>query len=655
MPKDKDSVLGKLINKSRKEAPVPPALPDKTLDVFSEMRQAFQKVKELDKRTGSIPALQTEVKKLTASIGKLEAEVENIDLSGLEAKISELEKKSPDDGESNLQAIREKLAETIKLIYEAKAVLHPSNNDTALGVQVKDLDMGGKRIINLEGSEAASKKYVEETVIRTVSARGGGGLSRKGATAENEYARFTAGQQLEGRTPTLARNDILPSKTGNTLKTLRVNAGETDVEWATAGSGDMLASNNLSDVASAQTSRNNILPSKTGNTLKTLRVNAGETDYELATAGAGDMTKAVYDSNADGVIAAAQLDPAMATDAEVTTAVDAHKDLATGVHGVGVGTIAKVTDIAATKIDDLTAGDDNTDLDTNTTRHGLVPKAVAPAANVLNVMGIANLETALTNKAIFDGTNPAALGTAAPGTSLVAAHRDHVHLDPVVAHEASSADMHPQYQKESEREAVSGYAGLDGSSKVIKDPANATATATASKIPIADGSAKLDTWISASSTTVPGLAEASIASEVTTGTDVARSVTPDSLAGSDYGKRVVGVLVNDSTALTAGDGKAYFRIPSVMNGWNLVAVAAHMQAGTAAVTIMFYNVTQAADFLSTALTIDANETDSSTAAVAAVIDTANDDVAVGDWIRLDIDGAGTGTTWLYCELQFQLP
>lgn len=46
-------------------------------------------------------------------------------------------------------------------------------------------------------------------------------------------------------------------------------------------------------------------------------------------------------------------------------------------------------------------------------------------------------------------------------------------------------------ERQENREAASGYAGLDGSSKVIKDPANATATPTASKIPIADGSGKL--------------------------------------------------------------------------------------------------------------------------------------------------------------------
>jgi hypothetical protein len=43
-------------------------------------------------------------------------------------------------------------------------------------------------------------------------------------------------------------------------------------------------------------------------------------------------------------------------------------------------------------------------------------------------------------------------------------------------------------------------ASLDGSSKVVQDPANATATPTASKIPIADGSGKLDGWITPGAT-----------------------------------------------------------------------------------------------------------------------------------------------------------
>jgi hypothetical protein len=43
--------------------------------------------------------------------------------------------------------------------------------------------------------------------------------------------------------------------------------------------------------------------------------------------------------------------------------------------------------------------------------------------------------------------------------------------------------------------AASGLASLDGSSKVVLDPANATATPTAGKIPIADGDGLLDGWI----------------------------------------------------------------------------------------------------------------------------------------------------------------
>lgn len=83
------------------------------------------------------------------------------------------------------------------------------------------------------------------------------------------------------------------------------------------------------------------------------------------------------------------------------------------------------------QLDNLAAPDDNTDLNASTSAHGLLLKATAPAAGLQNVVGIGNGETAYTNKALFDTTNPAALGTAAPGTSLIAARRDHVHALPV--------------------------------------------------------------------------------------------------------------------------------------------------------------------------------------------------------------------------------
>lgn len=122
------------------------------------------------------------------------------------------------------------------------------------------------------------------------------------------------------------------------------------------------------------------------------------------------------------------------------------------------------------------------------------------------------------------------------------------------------------------------------------------------------------------------------------------------------GKRIMSVLVNDSTALTSGDGKAYFpRIPSYWNGLNITGVAANIIAGTALVTIQIHNLTQTADILSTALTIDANEKDSKDAATPAVIDTNEDDLQTGDRLRIDIDGAGTGTTWLDVQITAQLP
>ncbi|MFA5836169.1 MAG: hypothetical protein WC837_04350 [Bellilinea sp.] len=48
----------------------------------------------------------------------------------------------------------------------------------------------------------------------------------------------------------------------------------------------------------------------------------------------------------------------------------------------------------------------------------------------------------------------------------------------------------------SSKAAASGLASLDASSLVVQNPANATATPTASKIPIADANGKLDGWIS---------------------------------------------------------------------------------------------------------------------------------------------------------------
>ena len=199
---------------------------------------------------------------------------------------------------------------------------------------------------------------------------------------------------------------------------------------------------------------------------------------------------------------------------------------------------------------------------------------------------------------------------------------------------------------------------LDHSHSNKSDLDAATATPGASKIVMSDGSSKVDGWVSDASDTVKGKVELATAAETTTGTDATRAVTPDGLAGSDYGKRLIQIkVVDDNTVLTTGDGKIIFCIPPELNGYNLVAAAAFVStvSSSGLPTVQLRNVTDSVDMLSTKVSIDANEYTSYTAAAAAVIDTAHDDVATGDLIAVDVDVAGTGTKGLGVILNFQLP
>lgn len=164
----------------------------------------------------------------------------------------------------------------------------------------------------------------------------------------------------------------------------------------------------------------------------------------------------------------------------------------------------------------------------------------------------------------------------------------------------------------------------------------------------------------AATTSATGVVELATTAEVDTGTDTGRVVTPDALAGSYAGEKGVGFIVVDPTTdVATGDGKAYtFPLPSTFNGMNLVEVSASVvTAGTTGTTdIQVHNLTQAADMLTTKMTIDSGETSTATAATPAVIDTANDDVATGDVIRIDVDAVSTtAPKGLSVSLVFRLP
>jgi len=79
---------------------------------------------------------------------------------------------------------------------------------------------------------------------------------------------------------------------------------------------------------------------------------------------------------------------------------------------------------------------------------------------------------------------------------------------------------------------------------------NSTATATANAIPIADGSAHLDTWISTASTSTAGKTSYSTDNETITGTESTKAITPSSLAAYAAAKLVIYTTVSTADTQT---------------------------------------------------------------------------------------------------------
>ena len=122
--------------------------------------------------------------------------------------------------------------------------------------------------------------------------------------------------------------------------------------------------------------------------------------------------------------------------------------------------------------------------------------------------------------------------------------------------------------------------------------------------------------------------------------------------------RTGGVLISPTSGspVSVGNSKAFFRVTSEMTGLTLQEVAAACStagtSGTTSIQIRRVRGGVSADMLSTPLTIDANETDSSTAATAAVIDAANDDILTGDQIHFDLDAISDGSLGIYVAFTF---
>jgi hypothetical protein len=115
-------------------------------------------------------------------------------------------------------------------------------------------------------------------------------------------------------------------------------------------------------------------------------------------------------------------------------------------------------------------------------------------------------------------------------------------------------------------------------------------------------------------------------------------------------------IIGDAVVLTVGDGQGFICIPQEFNGMDLLAAHAWVTtvSSSGVVIVQIRNVTQAADMLTTRISIGASVFTSyaGSGSVAGIPDTANDDVATGDMVAYDVDGAGTGAKGLGVNLTF---
>ena len=138
--------------------------------------------------------------------------------------------------------------------------------------------------------------------------------------------------------------------------------------------------------------------------------------------------------------------------------------------------------------------------------------------------------------------------------------------------------------------------------------------------------------------------------------DASSNTTKKILASnSSFIERAMAIkAIPDTIELYTGDGIARMVVPSTLDGLNLLSINAHVfTAGSSGPnTIMMHNQTLGQDMLTTPVTVEVSEVDSSTSSTPAVTSAYNK-VTEADVLRIDVDAISTGAKGLEIRMTFR--
>ena len=138
-----------------------------------------------------------------------------------------------------------------------------------------------------------------------------------------------------------------------------------------------------------------------------------------------------------------------------------------------------------------------------------------------------------------------------------------------------------------------------------------------------------------------------------TSSGASRAILPKNITAFTE-RTVIVKCVADGIAPYTGNGITHFVVPSTLGGKNLQSAQAHVYtvgSGGSITNVQLHNLTTGDDMMSTPITIDLSENDSSTAATPSVVGGDNS-VSTADVIRIDVDAVATNTKGLEVRMVF---